>query len=90
MTIKVVEKSKVVSGESRCEFDSDSSVLKAEVRGIFTEPHLSRDKVRASQLSNPSIGWIVRTKEKLGGHPSRETVSAASSAHKTLWSSWDQ
>ena len=72
------------------EVDSGVPVPEAEVRGVFAEPHLPRNAVREAQLGDPSIGWAVKAKEASDIRQSWETVSASSSAHRTLWSLWDQ
>ena len=79
-----------VSCEGQEEVAGNSRFPEVEVRGIVAQPQLPRDAVRQVQLDDPSMNWIVKSKEESSSRPPWEIVSGTSGTHKTLWSLWDQ
>ena len=79
-----------MSCEGQEEVAGNSRFPEVEVRGIVAQPQLPRDAVRQVQLDDPSMNWIVKSKEESSSRPPWEIVSGTSGTHKTLWSLWDQ
>ena len=79
-----------MSCEGQKEVAGNSRFPEVEVRGIVAQPQLPRDAVRQVQLDDPSMNWIVKSKEESSSRPPWEIVSGTSGTHKTLWSLWDQ
>ena len=60
------------------------------VRGIAAKPSLSWSHVRAAQLEDDTLQWLVKAKEDGKSRPKWSEISHMSSSAKTYWSQWDQ
>ena len=60
------------------------------VRGVVAQPTIPVEAMRAAQLADKTMSWVIRAKEEDSSRPEWKTVSNLPAPNKTYWSQWDQ